>query len=438
MFNYSAAVFENMKRIFSHLNLCALFLALSFFFPNLIAQAQSSVDGTVVLQFDSVNPDDDYKYSIISKDDGDIYWDDKEKTIKLQNIINEGRYIVSAIQTDNSNIIVLHKRNTNSIKQICEAISMSDFKKTLAKRFKQGLPFKARSGYWDPIVIFEENPKITMQEFVIKTNMEKKIQKMNAKGKRIINVSKGIEFVVQSGFEGINQNFEYFSSKSRFLETVKKRASEGWIVGSMSTSLHYFTYNNSYRTTYDVIFEKQDNDQDSHDNNFVVVDIESELADAITNNATNGYYISKIGGQWENRDEIRKHQEEVMNQKTDWLGLLGGLVTTTTSLISGSSNGSSVSTLQGSTSYDSQTSKGSSSKGSSKGDSSKASYANWSSLDKSYSDYESQLIRMSNSSNINKQEVQQIQRKMKEIREKIKKQSGGHERAISQWETWIP
>lgn len=81
--------------------------------------------------------------------------------------------------------------------------------------------------------------------------------------------------------------------------------------------------------------------------------------------------------------------------------------------------------------------KGSSSKSKS-AESSGNNHANWSSLERSYDSYESQLIRISNSSNIDKQEVRSIQRKMKEIREKISKQSGGHKRAISQWENWNP
>jgi len=69
---------------------------------------------------------------------------------------------------------------------------------------------------------------------------------------------------------------------------------------------------------------------------------------------------------------------------------------------------------------------------------SKSNHANWRSLEQSYSNYESQLIRMSNSSNIDKQEVRSIQRKMRDIREKIRVQSGGHQRATSQWENWNP
>ena len=81
--------------------------------------------------------------------------------------------------------------------------------------------------------------------------------------------------------------------------------------------------------------------------------------------------------------------------------------------------------------------KGSSGKSKS-AESSGVNHANWSSLERSYDNYESQLIRMSNSSNIDKQEVRSIQKKMKEIREKILKQSGGHQRTVSQWESWNP
>ena len=70
--------------------------------------------------------------------------------------------------------------------------------------------------------------------------------------------------------------------------------------------------------------------------------------------------------------------------------------------------------------------------------SSGANHANWSSLERSYSSYESQLIRLSNSTPVDKQEVRSIQRKMREIREKIATQSGGHQRAVSQWENWNP
>jgi len=429
-----------MKISFSQLNLCALFLALSFFFPNLIAHAQSESDGTVIIEFSSVNPDDDYKYSIISNNDHIL--DNKESTQKLQNIINDGRYIVSVIQTNPSNILVVHKRNANSIKQLCEKVYPHEFKKTLAKRFKEGLPFKACVGDPDEIIIFEENPKIAKQEIEnYSFNMQKKIKKMNASGKRVILIGKGEGTVVQSGFDGVNQDYKSFHSivsLSELLETVSKRASEGWTIGSIDSYLSYSTYYNTFKPKYNVIFEKQGNEQNKLDYNIVVVATEKGFADAITNSATKGYYITNIWGRWEDKDQVRAKTEEIMNEKTDWLGLLGELVTTTTSLISGNLNGSSVSTSQGNTSYDLQTSKGSSSKGTISSKSSKASYANWNSLEKAYSDYESQLIRLSNSSNINKQEVQQIQRKMKEIREKIKKQSGGHERAISQWETWVP
>ena len=94
------------------------------------------------------------------------------------------------------------------------------------------------------------------------------------------------------------------------------------------------------------------------------------------------------------------------------------------------------------TTYDSSESAGlsSSSKTSSGGTSSKtkANHANWRSLDRSYSGYEDQLIKMKSSGNYNASEVRSIQRKMKEIRQKIYEQSGGHQRAVSPMESWNP
>lgn len=104
---------------------------------------------------------------------------------------------------------------------------------------------------------------------------------------------------------------------------------------------------------------------------------------------------------------------------------------------------SGLSTLGASTTtYDSSESAGlsSSSKTSSGGTSSKtkANHANWRSLDRSYSGYEDQLIKMKSSGNYNASEVRSIQRKMKEIRQKIYEQSGGHQRAVSPMESWNP
>lgn len=68
----------------------------------------------------------------------------------------------------------------------------------------------------------------------------------------------------------------------------------------------------------------------------------------------------------------------------------------------------------------------------------KASLANWKTLDRAYGGYEDQLIQMKSSGAYDKQGVRNIQSKMREIRAIIKKQSGGHERAISPLETWNP
>ncbi len=67
----------------------------------------------------------------------------------------------------------------------------------------------------------------------------------------------------------------------------------------------------------------------------------------------------------------------------------------------------------------------------------KVNHANWHSLENSYSNYESQLDKMKSNGVYNKQEVREIQRKMKEIRGKIDKQSG-RTRSVSPLENWNP
>lgn len=72
------------------------------------------------------------------------------------------------------------------------------------------------------------------------------------------------------------------------------------------------------------------------------------------------------------------------------------------------------------------------------GSSPKANHANWTALENAYLGDESLLSKMKISGNYDKQEVKRIQRRMKETREKIYKQSGGHQRSISPLEEWNP
>lgn len=102
------------------------------------------------------------------------------------------------------------------------------------------------------------------------------------------------------------------------------------------------------------------------------------------------------------------------------------------------SSGLTSSEAMSSGSYDDGfSSAGGKSKGSTSSNS-KASLGNWRALDRAYSGYEDQLMRMKSSGNYDKQEVRDIQNKMKDIRDKIYKQSGGHQRAASSIESWNP
>lgn len=107
-----------------------------------------------------------------------------------------------------------------------------------------------------------------------------------------------------------------------------------------------------------------------------------------------------------------------------------GASTTTSGLSSGSSSFSS-STSSSSSDYSSSSKHDSST-------SSKANHANWKALDRAYEGDETLLMKMKDSGNYNKDEVRRIQKRMKETREKIYKQSGGHQRAVSSMENWNP
>ena len=159
------------------------------------------------------------------------------------------------------------------------------------------------------------------------------------------------------------------------------------------------------------------------------------------NSIDKGYRIDNIWCGWENIDyaALDASIQDYRNSSSlasELLEVVSGITNSANQLFGGDS-GSSSGIESESDAYN-QSSGSGTSKMSSKNSSSKSNHANWRSLEQSYSNYESQLIRMSNSSNIDKQEVRSIQRKMRDIREKIRVQSGGHQRATSQWENWNP
>ena len=394
-------------------------------------QAQEKVDGTVVLQLMQVNAEDDYKYEVIENDKQLLREDIVQK--KIQALIDNGRYINTAVGTT-FGTVVSHKRNDGHIEQICERIPSYNFKKVLKEKQKQGYSFKLCTGYMSMFTIFEKNQNVTKQQLFSTYSIEKKLPKMNPKGLHVTAVNKATYYISQNGYgNAINQVSKSYYSEDELQKGIAEKMSEGWYVSSMTTRLTYYTFNQSYHTTYDVIFDKKTSEANVPAMNYAVVDTSEELAEVLKESSENGYFVSNVWGQWESRQYVKERMESIMNEKTDWMGIISGLTTSVGALVNHGSSTAVVGSDSGSTS-----SSGTSGNGNRKNtQTQKVSSANWSALERAYSGYEDQLIKMKSSGNYDKQEVKNIQNKMKETRRKIMEQSG-HNRAASSMETWNP
>lgn len=347
----------------------------------------------------------------------------------LDSLKNNGRYVIS-ITTTKFGTFIIHEDNTKKIEQMFMKIPGYAIKKECEKHFKKGWALQYYNAERD-YAIFYKNPLITKQTFVKletwKKNFSSKMQKWNSQGLYLL-VTGYCDGVLQNGrTDSLSQQaftISCYENDDKLVNKISSMAAEGWFVSSMGK--YYSKYGNS--DTFTVVF---DSGQANKSKQVAIIEFKEEM-DSVVSVLNDGYKIEKMFCGWENRN-FQKEKEMADSYKADWLGILGGIVSSVSSLAGGNSSSSSdYTTDSGSSGYS-----GNSSSNSSTSKSSKVNHANWRSLDNSYNGYESQLIRISNSSNIDKQEVKRIQGKMKEIRKKIYEQSG-HNRAVSQWENWNP
>jgi hypothetical protein len=308
--------------------------------------------------------------------------------------------------------------------------------KDIKKYFKEGwsiLYYNTQRDY----ALFDRNPEITRQTHVKQKFDRKKnndqIAKYNAKGEYITIVSISDLFAQDGHGSNIEQCYQGFYDKFKEHD-IAKYINEGWFVSSVAKFFSRYGDRNSYY----IIFDKQ---KGSNIKQKILFLSTKGGVDEFKKSIEEGYRIDNIWCGWENKDwaKLDADLESYRNRKSstsEWLDIIGGITSGVGQLFGGSSNSN---TYTGSNSNSGSESLGAgSSNSSTKSGASKSNHANWRSLEQSYSNCESQLIRMSNSSNIDKQEVRSIQRKMRDIREKIRVQSGGHQRAVSQWENWNP
>lgn len=397
-----------------------LFLFFFLFSSYMIAQdTQSRKDGYVVVSL-SKSVDNDTKYEIISN-----------SGTTCEMLRSQGRYIVSMVYTK-FGLVVVHKKNTEAIEQIFDNIPAYKLKQKLKEHFKNGFSvsyYNSQQHY----AIFDKNPKITTQDYVKDIN-QKKLDKYNSKGlyyKHLWNT----DGVVQNGHDFVIQHYASFIAHNAEVETLKhciEYLQRGWKVESFYSSYNQYGDWNQYK----MILDKSQDAESSLQEMVGIINTEGELSKFLSEYKSSGYTLSSIWCGWEPQDYSKRYTSS--DDSESFLDILGGLISTGSKLASGNvTDTPTQSYSDSSTNYTSDSPSSSSSSKSSSSQTSKVNHANWKSLDNSYNGYESQLIRMSNSSSINKQEVRNIQKKMKEIRQKIYQQSG-HQRAVSQWENWNP
>lgn len=402
----------------------------------LASDAQSRKDGRVLINLTQSNGNDVkinyYQNPLLT---GGMYrYKDTPPDSRLVALSDSGRYVKS-ITTAKFGTIVIHEKNIHDVQQMFTSIPSYALKKELGKYFKAGWVlsyYNKERGY----AVFDKNPVVTKQEYVKlpvgKDKLPSAVSKYNEKGFYVMLVDY-YDAVIQNGHGGNivqkGTSFSCYSGDSELLNGLDQLTGEGWKISSASK---YYNKVGDY-DSYVVILDKVNEETEMGGQRILIAETDEDVQNFLSSAKAN-YIVQNMWCGWENRNYARE-AEMAESYKPDWLGILSGITTGVSQLAGAGSSGSE--SYSGST--EGSYSSGAGSSGTSK--SSKASganHANWSSLERSYSGYESQLIRMSNSANIDKQEVRSIQRKMKEIREKIAKQSGGHQRAVSQWENWNP
>lgn len=360
---------------------------------------------------------------------------------EIEKLIKNGRYIKSVTPTK-FGIFVVSVPNVENMPQMCTKIPSYALKKELKKTFKDGwsLSYYNKDGKY---AVFDKNPATTVQyleEVKVwkSSSLKDKIAKLNAKGLYLTFVSLGTVLVQNGHGDNIEQcvaSLSCYRNDNDFINGIQKRRDEGWVVSSSGKFYNKYGDYDSYHVMFDKPSDGERKEQK------VLLAGEKEGLDGIKANLDLGYRIDGMWCGWENRDYAR--EEALANSyKPDWAGILGGIIGGVSQLVGGSS--SSVSSSYGNAGSAIVESSGNSSskiKGSSKStEKEKATtvnLGNWRRLEQAYDGYETQLIKMESSGNIDRQEIRNIQKKMKELRVKIYEQSG-HQRAISTWENWNP
>ena len=265
--------------------------------------------------------------------DGSATWKNYQNSIS--NLINNNRYVISFVRTK-FGLLILHKQNTKSIKQIHYSFTYTP-DKTIDKMMKKGFCV----GYYNMDspgkVLFEKNPNVTKQEFVSKSWSDEKtnklIKKMNSKGMYCVAITNiTTKLLFQNGHDNIKEQIFATIPLSNFLNDVVQKVNEGWIVRHV--------YKDAERAS--IIYEKP-KDGDTKRQTIGLIRDADYFSQFLEDRVAAGYNLDMIwGGIYTDMSDITYDNVVATNTNetttTSIWDILGGLTTTVTGIIAGPNN----------------------------------------------------------------------------------------------------
>ena len=278
--------------------------------------------------------------------------------IEIPRLIESGRYIIS-ISFTKFGVIVLHKENSEQIKQV---FKLTFLDKQIKEMFKNGYSLKYLNddgGYG----LYELNPKVTKQVILKRTyNQEKdqkKTAKLIAKGLYIVGIRHSY-LVLQNGRDDLVDQVLESVPFGNFYDRIEARRSQGYIASPMFA--YYSNIGTSYLDRVEIVFDKP-SDGNVKGENVAMIRTQEEFVNYLSQNVKPGYSIDMTWCGWDGETGRSKRVEwEDYDSSTNIWDVLTGLTGIVTNLIVGP-NGSTA--AGGNTDYDSHSGDGHSHSGNS-------------------------------------------------------------------------
>lgn len=309
-----------------------LTLALSF----LLSYSQDKADGYFVVYLMDANSED-LKCEVFpnptSNDD-------------IQNLMNNGRYVISAVNTK-FGVMVLHRKSKQIESQRYVCCKVGDEKKYTKKLLKEGYIVQSASGFRDnhPDFLYTNTPT---RHIIFNNNCSQSVTKQkiygwwNVNQKKITNVNKkGLyiktflnDYIGQDRNDVDYQIFKSYDKKEDFYSDFDSLSREGFLVGSVYTS--YNSYGDY--TYYKVFFDKPKNEYKGKQH-LIICEDEIELESLLAPLLDEGCEIACIWGGWE--DEDYDWWDSHQSNENNIFDILSGITSTAIQLAnkSGTSNG---------------------------------------------------------------------------------------------------